>query len=70
MSEAAWEAEREIDRVGDIDKERATPKKQGDCKRPLHNKEGALYTNQNVNGDMWLDPIKIPIILKLTEYWQ
>lgn len=46
------EAERQIDGVGSTDKARAPPRKQGDCKRSLHNKEGALHANQNINGDI------------------
>ena len=52
VSDAVREAERQIDGVGSTDKARATLQKQGGCKRPLHNKEGALRANQNINGDI------------------
>lgn len=47
------EAERQTDGVGSTGKERATPRKRGDCKRPLHNEEGAVHANQNINGNIW-----------------
>lgn len=50
--QCAQEAERQIDGVGNTDKERAIALKQGDCKRPLHNKEDALHANLNVDGDI------------------
>lgn len=53
VSDAVREAERQTDGVGSTGKERATPRKRGDCKRPLHNEEGAVHANQNINGNIW-----------------
>lgn len=52
MSDAAGGAERQRDGVGSTEKERATSQKQGDCKRPLQNKGGALHANWNPDGDL------------------
>jgi hypothetical protein len=52
VSDAAGEAERQIDGVFCTDKERATPQKQGDCKRPWYNKKGTLHVKQNIHGDI------------------
>lgn len=52
MSDAAGEAERKRDGVGSRDEKRATSQKQGDCKRPLHNKAGALHAHWNIRGDI------------------